>query len=219
MEKGFGQSDPDVVRYAYRVFQPEDACLASVREQARAKGLPDIALSPFDSLHLEVLVRMSGATRAVEIGTLAGYSGISICRALPAGGVLHTFESNPYHAEVARANFEQAGLADKVRLHVGPALENLASIEREGPFDLVFIDADKHNYPEYLRWATDHLRMGGVVIADNTFGWGQIHDTGGEVQKPMEGLRRFNELVAQGGRFRATILPTGEGMTVGVKVC
>lgn len=221
LEKGFGQSDPRVVEYVRRVFHPEDELLGSVREESRRKGLPDIEVGPFDGLHLEVLVRMCGAFRAVEIGTLGGYSGISICRALPPGGHLHTFELNPHHAEVARANFERAGFSDRVTIHVGPAMENLAKIEREAPFDLVFIDADKGHYPDYLRWATDNLRMGGVVIADNTFGWGQIYrewSVSDRDERALMGLRKFNEQVATSGRYRATILPTAEGLTVAVKI-
>lgn len=220
-EKGFGQSDPQVIAYAHRVFQPEDEVLRFVREESRRKGLPDIEVGSFDGLHLEVLVRMVAPSRVIEIGTLGGYSGIRICRGLAPGGRLHTFELDPRHAEVARANFDRAGVGDRVTIHVGPALENLAKVEREAPFDLVFIDADKGRYPDYLRWATDHLRMGGTVIADNTFGWGQIGQDGNgpaSADGPLAGLRRFNEMVAVGGRFAGTILPTAEGLTVAVKV-
>lgn len=221
IEKGFGQADPKVIEYAHRVFRPEDDLLSSIREESRRKGLPDIEVGAFDGLHLEVLVRMAGASRVVEIGTLGGYSGIHILRAMPPGGHLHTFELNAHHAEVARTNFERAGFGDRVTIHVGPALENLRKIEREAPFDLVFIDADKGHYPDYLNWATDHLRMGGTVIADNTFGWGQIYRDRGVSDREevtLGGLRQFNEIVASGGRYQATILPTAEGLTVAVKV-
>ncbi len=222
MGKGFGQADPGLVQYALDVFRPEDEILLQTREESRRKGLPEIEVGEFDGLHLEILTRMAGALRVIEIGTLGGYSGISICRALPPGGVLHSFELDPHHAEVARLNFSKAGCLAKVTIHVGPALENLAKIEQEGPFDLVFIDADKVNYPAYLAWATNHLRMGGSVIADNTFGWGKIHhydDGQGDAEsRSLQGLREFNKTIAQSGRFRATILPTSEGLTVAVKI-
>ncbi len=222
MGKGFGQDDPALVQYAWDVFRPEDDVLVRAREESRRKGLPEIEVGAFDGLHLEVLTRMTGANRVIEIGTLGGYSGISICRALPPGGVLHTFELDPHHAEVARLNFANAGFLAKVTIHVGPALENLTKIEREGSFDMVFIDADKANYPGYLDWATHHLRIGGTVIADNTFGWGKIHQPdlglGDSESRSLQGLREFNETIAQSGRFRATILPTSEGLTVAVKL-
>lgn len=110
---------------------------------------------------------------------------------------------------------------DQVRMHIGPAIENLPRISREAPFDLVFINADKKRYPDYLRWATDHLRLGGVIIAENTFAHGRIqsHDYSDDRdRKEIEGLREFNRLISDSGRFRATILPTEEGMTVAVKI-
>jgi caffeoyl-CoA O-methyltransferase len=122
---------------------------------------------------------------------------------------------------VARETFEKAGIAGQVELHVGPALDNLARIEAAGPFDLVFIDADKVSYPRYLAWAGEHLRVGGIVLGDNTFAWGGIADErfdDAEEEAAVKALREFNRVVAAGGRFRATLLPTGEGLTLGVKV-
>jgi len=221
MAKGFGQCDPKLVEYACETFQPEDEILAFARENAERRKLPPIQVGAFDARHLEVLVRMTGARRAVEIGTLGGYSGISIARGLVPGGRLHTFELEPHNAEVARQAFARAGLSSEVITHVGPALESLPSITTEAPFDLVFIDADKVNYPKYLAWASDHLRMGGVVIADNTFAWGKIHQVDGlsaEEEKAVMALREFNHIVATSDRWRSTILPTAEGLTVAVKV-
>jgi caffeoyl-CoA O-methyltransferase len=121
---------------------------------------------------------------------------------------------------VARESFRRAGVADRVRIHVGPALERLREIEGEGPFDLVFVDADKGGYPDYLAWAEEHLRLGGVVLADNAFGFGHVHESEhrGEDAAAVESLRRFAERLARGGRFRATMLPTEEGLAMGVKV-
>jgi caffeoyl-CoA O-methyltransferase len=164
-----------------------------------------------------VLTRAAGARRAVEIGTLGGYSGVCLLRGMGEQGFLHTFELEPDRAEVARASFERAGMTGRVTIHVGVALERLREVERDGPFDLVFVDADKTSY---LAWAEEHLRPGGVLLADNTFGFGHVHEQrpAGESAEAMAALRRFNERLARGGRFRATMLPTAEGLSLGVKV-
>jgi caffeoyl-CoA O-methyltransferase len=161
-----------------------------------------------------------GARKAVEIGTLAGYSGVCLLRGMGEQGFLHTFEIEPKHAEVARESFERAGFSKRVRIHLGPALGRLRDVEAERPFDLVFIDADKTGYPEYLAWAEEHLRAGGLLLADNAFGFGLIHDLRdqGADQRSMEALRRFADRLANGGRFRATILPTEEGLAMGIKI-
>jgi caffeoyl-CoA O-methyltransferase len=218
--KGFGQQSAALAAWAESVYGPEDAVLREIRERSAAAGLPRIEVGPFDGLHLEVIARACAAAKAVEIGTLGGYSGVCLLRGMGEGGLLHTFELEAHHAEVARASFARAGLADRVRLHVGRAAELLAEIEREGPFDLVFLDADKTGYPGYLAWAEAHLRLGGVLLADNTFGFGHVHEEQpeGESAEAMAALRRFSERLARGGRFRATMLPTAEGLSFGVKV-
>jgi caffeoyl-CoA O-methyltransferase len=218
--KGFGQASEALAAWAEATYRPEDAVLREIRERSAARGLPRIEVGRMDGLHLEVVARACAARRAVEIGTLGGYSGVCLLRGMGEGGLLDTFEADPRHAEVARESFERAGVAARARIHVGPALERLREVEREGPFDLVFVDADKRGYPDYLAWAEKHLRAGGVLLADNTFGFGQVHERApaGEDPAAMEALRRFSERLAQGGRFRATILPTAEGLSFGVKV-
>jgi caffeoyl-CoA O-methyltransferase len=218
--KGFGQGDERLAAWAAGVYRPEDDVLREIRERSVAAGLPPIQVGPFDGLHLEVLARLAGARRAVEIGTLGGYSGVCLLRGMGEGGFLHTFERDPHHAEVARASLAQAGLAARVRVHVGLAAERLPDVEGEGPFDLVFVDADKTGYPGYLAWAEEHLRVGGVLLADNTFGFGHVHEErpAGESAEAMAALRAFSERLARGGRFRATMLPTAEGLSLGVKV-
>jgi caffeoyl-CoA O-methyltransferase len=219
-KKGFGQSDPALAAWTESVYCPEDAVLREVRLRSAAEGLPGIQVGPMAGLHLEVLARASAARRAVEIGTLGGYSGICLLRGMGEAGVLHTFELDPHHAAVARRSFELAGVAERARIHVGPAAERLRDVEREGPFDLVFVDADKTGYPAYLAWAEEHLRIGGVVLADNTFGFGHVHEErpDGESAAAMDALRTFSARLARGGRFRATMLPTAEGLSFGVKV-
>ena len=215
MKNYFGGREEKLVRYLDRVFQPEDAVLKETRERSLREKLPEIQLGSMDALHLEVLTRAVGARKAVEIGTLGGYSGTAIARGLAPGGRLHTFELEPRHAEVARESFRRAGLLDRVTIHIGRAMERLADVVNEAPFDLVFIDADKESYPAYLAWAARQLRVGGVVLGDNSFAFGEIVDGRGAEAVAM---REFNQELAQGGRFRATLLPTGEGLTLGVKI-
>jgi caffeoyl-CoA O-methyltransferase len=218
--KGFGQGDVRLAAWAGTVYRPEDDVLREIRVRSAAAGLPPIQVGAFDGLHLEVIARACGARRAVEIGTLGGYSGVCLLRGMGEGGFLHTFELEPRHAEVARESFDRAGLAAQARIHVGAAAERLHDVEGDGPFDLVFVDADKTGYPGYLGWAEEHLRVGGVLLADNTFGFGHVHEDrpAGESPDAMAALRAFSERLARGGRFRATMLPTAEGLSFGVKV-
>jgi caffeoyl-CoA O-methyltransferase len=215
-EKGFGQGDPALMRWAEQVFCPEDAVLREIRERSIREGLPAIAVGRFDGLHLEVITRALGALKAVEIGTLGGYSGVCLLRGMGQHGVLHTFEYSEKHARVATESFHKAGVASRAHIHVGKALTMLREVEAEAPFDLVFIDADKVSYPAYLAWAADHLREGGVLLADNAFGFGEIHLPGGDEGRVA--LLKFNEQLAQGGRFRATMIPTAEGLAMGVRI-
>jgi len=217
-EKGFGQGSPALARWAERVFRPEDEVLAEIRARSVAAGLPAIAVGRFDGLHLEVLTRAVGAKRAVEIGTLGGYSGVCLLRGLGEGGFLHTFEYDAKHAAVAQESFRKAGVESRARIHLGPASEQLPSIESEGPFDLVFIDADKLGYPAYVAWAEDHLRVGGVVLCDNAFGWGGVAEPPGARRAEVDALAQTSERLASSGRWRATMLPTDEGLAMGVKL-
>jgi caffeoyl-CoA O-methyltransferase len=218
--KGFGQASEALASWAVSVYAPEDEVLREIRERSAAAGLPPIEVGTFDGLHLEVIARACGARRAVEIGTLGGYSGVCLLRGMGEGGLLHTFELEPHHAEVARQSFARAGVSDRVRIHVGRAAERLREFDPDAPFDLVFLDADKSGYPGYLAWAESHLRVGGVLLADNAFGFGHVHEERPvtESAEAMEALRRFSERLARGGRFRATILPTAEGLSFGVKI-
>ena len=214
---GLGQNDPQVRLYLESVLGPEDAVLAEIRERSAREGLPEIAVARFDGAHLTAIALACGARRIVEIGTLGGYSGVCLARGLAAGGRLETFENDPHHAEVARESFRRAGVADRAQLHVGPALGNLPAIEPDGPFDLVFIDADKANYPNYLEWAARHLRRGGVVLADNVFRAAGGASPGWSAES-VAALDRFNRTLVSGGQFRATFLPTVEGLAFGVRL-
>jgi caffeoyl-CoA O-methyltransferase len=217
-EKGFGQADPGLRAYVDRVFGPEDDALLDIRRRAETAGLPAIQVSRFDGRHLELLARAANIRRAVEIGTLGGYSGLNLLRGMAEEGRLHTFEIEPRHAAVAAETFALNGVSARVVLHLGRALELLPAIEREGPFDLVFIDADKESYPDYLAWAEQHLRVGGLLLGDNAFAFGRLKDPATEDDDSTAALRRFNERLASGGHFRATMLPTEDGLAFGVKV-
>lgn len=157
-------------RYMTALFAQEDEVLQSVRQEMLRSGLPGINVSASEGKLLHLLVRMIGAKRILEIGTLGGYSAIWLARALPPDGTLISLEIDPHHAEVARRNLERAGLSQQVEVRVGAALASLAAMEVGGvaPFDLVFIDADKNGYVNYLQKAVPLLRQGGVILADNT---------------------------------------------------
>jgi caffeoyl-CoA O-methyltransferase len=218
--KGFGEGSPAIGAWAEATYRPEDPVLREIRRRTLAEGLPAIAVGPMDGLHLEVLARASGARRAVEIGTLGGYSAVCLLRGMGPEGFLHTFEASERHAAVARESFRRAGVEGRVRIHLGPALERLGDVEGEGPFDLCFIDADKRSYVAYLDWAAEHLRPGGLVLADNAFAFGGIADPGSdpELREASRHLRAFAERLVSCGRFRATVLPTAEGLALGVKI-
>jgi caffeoyl-CoA O-methyltransferase len=219
MNKSFGQSDPRLEKWAYETYAPEDNLLREVRERSVREGLPDIQVAALDARHLEVLAAASGAKKAVEIGTLGGYSGISILRGMGPGGRLDTFELSQTNAAVAAESFRKAGLGARVRIHVGPALERLREVEADGPFDLVFIDADKEGYPAYLDWAADHLRVGGIVLGDNAFLFGAVpEEPTGDRAHAVRAMQEFHRTLASSGRFRSTILPTGEGLALGVRI-
>jgi caffeoyl-CoA O-methyltransferase len=218
--KGFGEGSVAIAVWAEATFRPEDPVLREIRERSLAAGLPAIAVGKMDGLHLEVLARACGARRAVEIGTLGGYSGVCLLRGMGPDGLLHTFEAEAMHAAVARESFRRAGVEARAHIHVGAALELLPAIEREGPFDLCFVDADKRSYVAYLDWAAENLRPGGLLLADNAFAFGGIADPGddAELREASRHLRAFAERLVSCGRFRATVLPTAEGLALGVKV-
>jgi predicted O-methyltransferase YrrM len=190
-----------------------DPVFAEVQQACDEAGLPPIQVSAAQGRLLEILVRMMGARRVLELGTLGGYSAIWMARGLPHDGKLVTVELDPRHAAVASSNFERAGVSDTVELRVGTALETLPLIaeEREGPFDFFFIDADKANIPEYFGWALRMSREGSVIIVDNVVREGAVIDAASE-DASVKGVRRLNEILAREPRVDSTVL-----QTVGVK--
>jgi len=192
---------------------PDDPVLDAALSANKAARLPAIDVSPLAGKFLHLVARMMGARRILEIGTLGGYSTIWLARALPTDGRLISLEALPEHAAVARSNIERAGLSGLAEVRIGPALDTLPLLEREGdgPFDLVFIDADKPNNPHYLAWAVKLSRPGTVIICDNVVRHGRIADPANR-DADVEGTRRFFEAVAAEPRLTATAL-----QTVGVK--
>lgn len=186
-----------------------DPALEAALEANRGAELPAIDVTPLQGRFLELLVRLSGARRVLEMGTLGGYSTIWLARGLPPDGVVVTLEVEARHAEIATKNIENAGFADRVQLRLGPALETLAVIgqEQPEPFDFIFIDADKASYPEYLQWSLNLSRPGTLIVADNVVRDGKVI----EPENPdanIQGVRRFTELVAAEPRLTATVLQT-----------
>jgi predicted O-methyltransferase YrrM len=179
-----------------------------VHERGDAAGLPPIAISPNTGRFLQVLVAARGARRILEIGTLGGYSTLWLAKALPPDGHLITLEHDPRHAEVARANLDAGGVGELVEIRVGRALDSLAALKDEGadPFDLVFIDADKESYPQYLDFSLRLTRSGSLIVADNVVRGGAILDADSDSR--ARGTRRFLEVLASDERVEATVLQT-----------
>jgi predicted O-methyltransferase YrrM len=198
-----------VDRYIEDSLLESDPALDGVLEASAAAGLPSIAVSPTQGKLLFVLARAMNATRILEIGTLGGYSGVWLARALPPDGRLVTIEADPKHAAVARLSFERAGLSGVVDLRIGRALDVLPQLEEEGarPFDFVFIDADKGNYPEYLKWAIRFCRRGGLIIADNVVRHGAVID-GSSEDSSIRGVRRFMDRLGADEHVMATAIQT-----------
>ena len=202
-----------VDRYVTDLLVPSDAALDAAIEASTAAGLPAISVSPCQGKLLFLLASIMGARRILEIGTLGGYSTIWLARALPPDGRLITLEVNAGHAEVARSNFARAGLADVIELRLGSALDLLPTLAAQGvgPFDMIFIDADKPGYPDYLAWAIRLSRRGSLIVADNVVKEGTVLDADSE-EPVVQGIRRFNAALAADPRVTAT-----EIQTVGVK--
>jgi predicted O-methyltransferase YrrM len=197
-----------VAGYLDRLFPP-DAVLTQAVESSAAAGLPAIAISHAEGRFLHLLARHQRARAILEIGTLGGYSAIWLARALPVDGRLVTLELDPRHAEVARANLARAGMSERVKIRVGPALETLPDLAREYPagFDLIFIDADKGSYPAYWSWALKLSHSGTLIVADNVVRSGAVvdsHSTDADVQA----VRRYLDLVAAEPGVLATVMQT-----------
>ncbi|MBA3531465.1 MAG: O-methyltransferase [Ardenticatenales bacterium] len=205
----------ELSQYITAQFAAEDEVLQQVREAIPLRGLPAINIKPEEGHFLQFLARANGAIKALEIGTLGGYSGIWIARGLVAGGRLITLEMEPAHAAVAREHFDAAGVSGQVEVMEGDAHELLPMLSGEAPFDFVFIDAEKSGYGAYFDWALENTRVGGIIAAHNAFQSGHI--VGESSDESADLMRVFNQRVAEEPRVLSTIYPGGDGMVIAVK--
>ncbi len=198
-----------VDRYLADLFHEPDPILDAALVASVEAGLPEIAVSACQGKFLQLLARSLGARRILELGTLGGYSTIWLARALPKGGRIVTLEADVKHAAVAAANFSRSGLSDVIDLRVAPAIVTLPllAVDGSGPFDFIFLDADKPGYPDYLPWLIRLSRPGTVIIADNIVRDAAVLDPAADDVK-SQGIRRFNELLAAEPRVTATALQT-----------
>ena len=198
-----------VDEYLGNLLSPADEGLEAALLANEKAGLPPIDVSRLLGKFLNLLVRISGARRVLEIGTLGGYSTIWLARALPEGGRIVSLESDPHHAGVATMNLHNAGVLDRVDMFIGRAIDSLPILEAsgDGPFDLIFIDADKESYAEYLDWALKLSHPGTVIIADNVVRDGKVVEPD-NTDPRIQGVRRFNEKLAAEPRLSATALQT-----------
>jgi predicted O-methyltransferase YrrM len=199
----------EVDHYLDDTLVQQDAALAEALASSDAAGLPSISVAPSHGKFLHLLARIKGARRILEIGTLGGYSTIWLARALPPDGRLITLEYDSKHADVASANLARAGVADKVDIRIGRALDTLPQIaaERQAPFDLIFIDADKPSNPDYFRWALKLSHRGSVIVIDNVIRRGAVIDTNSGDDN-IRGVRKMHELIGAEPRVSATAIQT-----------
>jgi predicted O-methyltransferase YrrM len=199
----------DVDEYFVSLFLPSDSALEETLDRSAAAGLPPISVAPNQGKLLELLAKMQGSRRILEIGTLGGYSTISLVRALPSDGSLVTLELESLHAEVARENIDRAGLGLLVDIRVGPATKLLQDLidEDAAPFDFIFIDADKEGYPKYLELSLQLSRPGTVIVADNVVRDGEVADSTSTDER-VQGVRAFLEMAAADDRIEGTAVQT-----------
>lgn len=199
----------EVDRYFTERLGLEDDALAAAQRDCQSAGLPPISVSAPQGKLLQLLALAIGARNILEIGTLGGYSAIWMARALPEGGRLVSLELDARHAEVAARNLERAGVAAKVSVRVGPAIETLPKLEHEGagPFDLVFIDADKPSNPQYVEWAVRLARPGALIVLDNVVRAGKVivEDSS---DPTVQGVRRAMDVLAGDARLSVTAIQT-----------
>ena len=209
--QGHRYDSPAILDYLNQLHAGHGAGLAQAFAAPELHGIPAIQVGMSEGKLLTILLRLSGAKQVVEFGTLAGYSAIRMAEGLPAGGHLWSLELEEKHAAVARENLAAAGFADQVTVLVGSALHSLPKFESKGPFDAVFLDADKGRYDLYGRWAAANLRQGGLLLVDNAYYFGNLLDQSLEAAA----VRRCHEEAAQA--FDTVCIPTPDGLLLGVK--
>jgi caffeoyl-CoA O-methyltransferase len=199
----------NVDQYISGLFKDEDEALRAVEQSILENNIPQISISPNQGKFLQLLAKLAQSKKILEIGTLAGYSTIWMARALPKGGKLISLEFNPMHAKVAQQNIDRAGLSKIVEIRVGKAIDLLPVLKEEGagPFDMIFIDADKMPYKEYFDWSLQLSRPGTLIIADNVIRDGKVLDPK-STDEMVQGVQRFNAALAANSAVDATIFQT-----------
>ncbi|OIR16634.1 MAG: hypothetical protein BEU04_01475 [Marine Group III euryarchaeote CG-Bathy1] len=221
-DKGYGYLNKDVIEWLSNLHAKEndahkDALSYLNNSNNTLEGLPAIQISPLDGRLIEILCRLSNAKNVVEFGTLSGYSALWILKALPKDGHLWTVEFNPDHAKVARSVFNKAGLSEKVTIVEMSGVDSLSHLSSSGPFDVIFLDADKESYGVYADWAVDNLRKAGLLLGDNALLFGELLD---DIENPntinerVKGMRNFHKILSE--KFVSTCLLTPEGLGVGL---
>ena len=202
--------------YVRKLYAPEDPLLQEIQAETRRQNMPVISIRPEEGRMLQFLAAAIGARKVVEVGTLAGYSGVWLARALPPEGKLYTLDIESKYAEVARKFFAKAGLDGRVEQRIGDAHELLDELSDEGPFDLLFIDAEKEGYAAYLAWGLANVRPGGLILAHNAFWSGRVVEAEYDDHDATLSLRAYNRAIAEHERLVSTIIPVGDGIAAAV---
>jgi caffeoyl-CoA O-methyltransferase len=209
--RGARYATPELLAYVDKLHAAHDESLAFSFEAPQRHTMPAIQVGQSEGKLLTLLLRLVGAQKVVEVGTLAGYSALRMAAAMGPSGRIWTVENSKKHHDIAQASFERAGLTEQIKNVLGDALERLEEISRHGPFDAVFIDADKGNYDRYGRWAAHNIRKGGVLLGDNAYFFGNLLDDTPEAQA----MRRFHEEARE--HFDTVCIPTPDGLLLGIK--
>jgi predicted O-methyltransferase YrrM len=213
------QTPTKSLQYIRDLYAPEDALLQQVSAALRTINM-QIQVGAEEGRFLQLLIRMSGVKKIIEVGTLAGYSTIWMARALPVDGSIITIEGEPKHSALAKGHFAVCEVGERIILKEGKAVSVLSEISGSGPFDMIFIDADKISYEKYLDWAEVNIRKGGLIVADNTLLFDSVYE-----DAPLEGIsmeawntmRSFNQRLADKEKYLSVMLPTKEGLSIAVK--
>jgi predicted O-methyltransferase YrrM len=206
---------PEHIRYIAAHTRGRDEFLTELQKEAAAAGIPQIAIAPEQASFMQILLRSVRAKHVVEVGTLAGYSAITMARALPEDGRVDTIEVNPEHADFAEAWIAKSDVAGRVHVHRGSGLDVLPKLP-DASADAAFLDADKINYPRYLEQCLRIVRPGGLILADNAMAFGRLLDAN-EGGPSVEAIRKFNDVMAAHPALHGVIVPLGDGVWVAVR--
>lgn len=206
--------------YLDEVFGCQDSYLEQIQQATKAEGVDRMQISPHEARILQFLVKISKARKVVELGTLYAYSCLHIARALPEGGQVFTLDRSAKRHKKSQELLKDSKDYKKIKWICGEALDGLKSIESESPFDMIFIDADKESYLDYLDWAEKHLKSGALLVADNTFLFGAVYGEPQRADQPKttEIMRNFNKRLSNSNVWQGALIPTAEGLTVSIKI-